>query len=205
MGCYIAGAYYFAVNQQVYALNNIHGLIFPVDDSCAPLGPIVSILAPHDRIQLCGINLHVFDGGVEYWREDSQQWESVKLFSTFGDACGVVVNPPVLRTFNGFILDQDEGDRDEEATFYSYGWPPTWQSINQWVEDRKGCHVPNVCPLKDCKIELRRSHALKDHLLFKFGIKEYKCDHVECGKAFATKTNYDRHIKGCVVWNNCQD
>ncbi|CAE6511938.1 unnamed protein product [Rhizoctonia solani] len=124
----------------------------------------------------------------------------MELFPTLGDALEASVNPSLLRSLNGFELEGGGGE-DLEEQFYSYGWPPTWQSISRWVDDRKARHAPNICPMKDCKQELRRPHALKDHLLFKFEIKEYKCDHIECGRSFATKTNYNRHMKGCGVGN----
>ncbi|KEP51247.1 zinc finger, C2H2 type protein [Rhizoctonia solani 123E] len=200
MECYIAGAQYFAIDQQLYAFNTIHGLVFPVDDTCEPLHPILHTPAPGESTQICGINLRTtYDKGLEYCKDHSHRWEPVKLFPTYGDACEVSVNPSLFHSLVGFELERDE---DEEELFRSYGWPPTRQSIDQWVEDRKTCHAPNVCPMKDCKQELRRPHALKDHLFFKFEIKDYKCDHRECGRSFATKTNYSRHMKGCAVGNN---
>ncbi|CUA67905.1 hypothetical protein RSOLAG22IIIB_13570 [Rhizoctonia solani] len=136
------------------------------------MDPIQQAQAPGDIIHICGANLRTDHGeGLEIWKDQSQQWEPMELFPTLGDALEASVNPSLLRSLNGFELEGGGGE-DLEEQFYSYGWPPTWQSISRWVDDRKARHAPNICPMKDCKQELRRPHALKDHLLFKFEIKD---------------------------------
>ncbi|KAH7322110.1 hypothetical protein B0J17DRAFT_250761 [Rhizoctonia solani] len=69
--------------------------------------------------------------------------------------------------------DSTDKDIDMEELFFSYGNPPTLESIARWVEDCKARREPIVCPLKDCKQILRRAHALKDHLLFKLILKAF--------------------------------
>ncbi|CAE6403922.1 unnamed protein product [Rhizoctonia solani] len=205
---YIAGTQYFALNDQVYGFNQIYGLLFPVNETCAPLNPITSVPGTGIGIRLCNIVLRTTEcGGLDWWESNSGRWESIRLFSSYGD----VFSFPLLGSIYGinlepqFALECDVGreqnigqvQEDMEELFYSYGNPPTWDSINRWIEDGKLHRAPtvNICPLKNCGKELRRPHAVKDHLCFKFGIKAFQCGYDGCGKLFATKTNCDRHMK----------
>ncbi|KAH7327686.1 hypothetical protein B0J17DRAFT_772140 [Rhizoctonia solani] len=85
--------------------------------------------------------------------------------------------------------------------FLSKGEWPTLDSITQWIEFQKGARRPQgfnwVCPLLGCGKKLRRPHALKDHLLFHYDIKTFRCTHSGCTSMFATKCNCDRHMKNC--------
>ncbi|CAE6438164.1 unnamed protein product [Rhizoctonia solani] len=209
---YIAGTQYFALSSQVYGFNQINGLIFPVNEACMPLSPTISIPGPGINIRICDIWLRITgSGALEWWGINSSRWEPVDLVSSYGDVFSTTGAASLLGSLRGMDLDcqfdlecnigREHGpglpEADREERFYSYGNPPTLESIHKWVEDGKQYRAPTVCPLKGCGKELRRPHALKDHLLFKFNIRVFQCGFDGCGKLFPTKTNSDRHMKDC--------
>ncbi|KAG8761794.1 hypothetical protein FRC11_013040 [Ceratobasidium sp. 423] len=157
---FIAGTQYFTIESQVYGLNLQYGLIVGVDNTGMPLSATTFALAPGNSVTIRGTVLRTtHDGGLECWEVNSGQWEPVELFYSYGDAL------PTGSTLLGSVLGINLAE-DMEELFYSYGNPPTLESINKWVEDRKALRAPNVCPLNDCKQALRRPHALKARNLF---------------------------------------
>ncbi|KAH7327687.1 hypothetical protein B0J17DRAFT_632712 [Rhizoctonia solani] len=163
IGALLAGAEYFTLDRQVYGFDTLR--MFPVDESCAPILPFITVPSYNDPIYIGSTMIRTTsDRGLERWEPSHVEWKPMQLFQSYGEA---LLSVTLINSLEGIHLDTDT-DTEE---FYSYGKPPTWDSINRWVEDRKARRAPSICPLKGCKQELRRPHALKDHLLFKFGIK----------------------------------
>ncbi|KAH7327691.1 hypothetical protein B0J17DRAFT_632715 [Rhizoctonia solani] len=186
----IVGADYFAIGLQVYGFNSLYGVIFRVSSACRPLDPILPIPTPGNSIVLQDTSVRTTtSGGLECLRPGSPQWEQVELFLTFGDARPT--DPSLLNSMLGIDLGSIE---DVEGLFYSYGNPPTRESIDKWVEQCKAIRAPSICPLNNCKQSLRRPHALK--AIWHTG---FKCNNAGCNSSFSTKTNCDRHIKDFLV------
>ncbi|CAE6431810.1 unnamed protein product [Rhizoctonia solani] len=94
----------------------------------------------------------------------------------------------------------DVNGADLSTPFLGEGQSPSLDSITKWIEFQKSARVPGsnwICPLVGCGRVLRRPHALKDHLLFHYDIKTFKCPYFSCNRIFATKCNCDRHMKNC--------
>ncbi|KDN40918.1 hypothetical protein RSAG8_07786, partial [Rhizoctonia solani AG-8 WAC10335] len=94
----------------------------------------------------------------------------------------------------------DVNGADLSTPFLGEGQSPSLDSITKWIEFQKSARAPGsnwICPLVGCGRVLRRPHALKDHLLFHYDIKTFKCPYFSCNRIFATKCNCDRHMKNC--------
>ncbi|CAE6403712.1 unnamed protein product [Rhizoctonia solani] len=162
----------------------------------------VHITIPEDRATTCQIQSKQL--GVDHSdkgknTKDSESSDNALLNSLLGFGPNLIEpSSPVMDEVFPLI---DANGVDLSTPFLGEGISPDFASITQWVELQKGMRrTPGstwFCPLNGCEQVLRRPHALKDHLLFHFDIKAFKCPYLGCTSSFATKCNCDRHKKNC--------